>query len=158
MTRLLFVCLGNICRSPLAEGLFIKKVKDLGIYDRFTIDSAGTSAYHIGSLPDPRTRKHASEQGVHLGSCARQFKKADFFEFDLILAMDKENMRNIQSLEPAVSDPLASVMLMREFDPLGKGLDVPDPYYGGERGFQDVYDILDRSTSQLLEYLLKNQS
>lgn len=148
----LFVCLGNICRSPLAEGIFRDKVQKAGLEDQFEIDSCGTSNYHIGSLPDPRTRSNALENGIDLQSRGRQFDRRDFERFDYILPMDRSNFRNIQGLEPRHDAPY-TLRLMREYDVEGKGQDVPDPYYGGERGFQDVFDILDRSTDRLLESL-----
>lgn len=148
-TKVLFVCLGNICRSPLAEGIFRDKVKEAGLTDKFEIDSCGTSAYHIGDQPDPRTRANAIENGVTLNHQARQFVQEDFHDFDYILPMDSSNLGNVNRLEPA--NTKAKVILMRDFDPQGKGEDVPDPYYGGARGFQNVFDILDRSTASLLE-------
>lgn len=147
-TKVLFVCLGNICRSPLAEGVFRQKVEQAGLTNEFEIDSCGTSAFHIGEQPDPRTRANAAENGVYLRHSARQFVREDFERFEYILPMDRSNLRNVLSLEP--NDHQASVMLMRDYDELGKGEDVPDPYYGGERGFQNVFDILDRATGELL--------
>ncbi|MCL4166425.1 UNVERIFIED_CONTAM: hypothetical protein GTU68_019043 [Idotea baltica] len=147
-TGVLFVCLGNICRSPLAEGIFRDKVKQAGLEEHFKIDSCGTSAFHIGEQPDPRSSANAIENGVYLDHQARQFVKADFSEFDYILPMDASNYRNVMRLEPANAQ--GRVVLMRAFDSLEKGEDVPDPYYGGERGFQNVFDILERSTEALL--------
>lgn len=144
----LFVCLGNICRSPLAEGIFRDKVRAAGLEDKFEIDSCGTSAFHIGEQPDPRSRANAEENGVYLDHQARQFVASDFSDFDYILPMDSSNYRNVMRLEPARAQ--GKVVLMREFDSSAKGADVPDPYYGGERGFQDVFDILDRSAEALL--------
>lgn len=153
MTRVLFVCLGNICRSPLAEGLFKQKVELAGLQERYHIDSAGTSDYHIGELPDPRTRENAEQNGLRLTSRGRQFTKADFGEFDIILTMDRSNYRNVKNLETTLLDEIAEVRMMRDFDLQSPGADVPDPYYGGESGFQEVFDILDRSTEELLRYL-----
>ncbi|MCE7993292.1 MAG: low molecular weight phosphotyrosine protein phosphatase [Roseivirga sp.] len=145
----LFVCLGNICRSPLAEGIFRDKVRAAGLEDRFEIDSCGTSAFHIGEQPDPRSRANAEANGVYLDHQARQFVGADFSDFDYILPMDSSNYRNVMRLEPVNAH--GKIVLMREFDDMAKGADVPDPYYGGERGFQNVFDILDRSTEALLK-------
>ncbi len=153
MTRVLFVCLGNICRSPLAEGLFKQKVEQAGLTEFYHIDSAGTSDYHIGELPEPRPRENSERNGLLLSSRGRQFSKADFGEFDLILTMDRSNFRNVKNLETTLLDDLAEVRMMRDFDVQSPGADVPDPYYGGERGFQDVFDILDRSTAELLRQL-----
>ncbi len=144
----LFVCLGNICRSPLAEGIFRDKVKQAGLEDKFKIDSCGTSAFHIGEQPDPRSTANARDNGIYLDHQARQFVSADFSDFDYILPMDASNHRNVMKLEP--ENPAGKVILMRTFDSEGTGEDVPDPYYGGERGFQNVFDILDRSTEELL--------
>ncbi|TNE79265.1 MAG: low molecular weight phosphotyrosine protein phosphatase [Bacteroidetes bacterium] len=157
MTRVLFVCLGNICRSPLAEGLFKQKVEMAGLSDHYHIDSAGTSDYHIGELPDPRTRENAERNGLSLNSRGRQFSKADFADFDIILTMDRSNFRNVKSLETTLIDDIAEVRMMRDFDLRSPGADVPDPYYGGERGFQDVFDMLDQATEELLRYLEKRR-
>lgn len=156
MTRILFVCLGNICRSPLAEGLFINKLKAAGLSDKYKVDSAGTSAFHQGALADPRTRENATLNGVELLSRSRPFSKQDFLDFDLILTMDKSNYRNVKVWEPGFVEKIAEVKMMRDFDLQSPGADVPDPYYGGDKGFQNVFDILDRSTGELLDYLERN--
>jgi protein-tyrosine phosphatase len=146
--NVLFVCLGNICRSPLAEAIFKHKVKQKGWSDLIYADSCGTSNYHIGGNPDPRTIANATKNGIVIDHCGRQFSAADFESFDYILAMDSSNYRNIMRLENS-SKFGKKVQMMRAFDPNGDG-DVPDPYYGGERGFQDVFDILDRSLENFL--------
>lgn len=151
-TKVLFVCLGNICRSPLAEGIFSQKVEEAGLTDQFEIDSCGTSAFHIGDQPDPRTSANALENGVVLNHQARQFVEEDFSDFDYILPMDASNLRNVRALEPP--HHTAKVSMMRDYDPEGRGLDVPDPYYGGSRGFQNVFDILERSTDELLNHII----
>lgn len=153
MTRILFVCLGNICRSPLAEGLFLSKLNQAGLLEKYTVDSAGTSAYHEGALADPRTRENALDNGVELTSRSRPFRKQDFVDFDLILTMDRTNYTNVKRLEPTFPDEIAKVQMMRDFDLESPGADVPDPYYGGAQGFQNVFDILDRSTEELLRHL-----
>ena len=152
MTRVLFVCLGNICRSPLAEGIFKQLVEDKGLSDQISCDSCGTSNYHIGDQPDPRTRSNAKQNGVVLNHKARQFDAEDFYRFDLILAMDKSNLGNILNF-PESKSSNAKIQLMRDYDPDGQGLDVPDPYFGGEKGFQEVFDILNRSCNYLIDRL-----
>ncbi len=149
MKKVLFVCLGNICRSPLAEGLAIKISAELGISDQVTFDSCGTGNYHIGELPDERTRKNAKQNGLELTSQARQFDKKDFREFDYILAMDSANLSNIKKID--MTNQFDKIMgLMRDYDLEFKGQDVPDPYFGGEQGFQEVYNIIERSVRQFL--------
>jgi len=154
MKKVLFVCLGNICRSPLAEGLFKKKVMERGLEDDFKIDSCGTAAYHIGEQPDERSAENALQNGVVLDHKGRQFTESDFDEFDYIIAMDKSNLRNIQSLEKNRTG--YELVLMRNFDEQGINQDVPDPYYGGDNGFQEVFEILDRSTESLLDHIMEN--
>lgn len=149
----LFVCLGNICRSPMAEGLFIEKVNDAGLSDRFIIDSAGTGDYHIGELPDPRMRETARQYGIELNMRARQVTPDDLDTFDHVLAMDDSNLTNIEILRPDANFS-ARLELMRNYDPMGQGLDVPDPYFGGDKGFHEVYHMLDRATEQLLNKII----
>ena len=155
--KVLFVCLGNICRSPLAEGIFKQKIKQEKL-DRFIIaDSCGTSNYHIGSQPDPRTVANALKNGVQLDHCGRQLCDDDLEGFDYILAMDKSNYNNILRL-PNSNLFAGKVMLMREFDPMDKGGEVPDPYHGGEQGFQNVFEILDRTMSHFILHLKKTHT
>lgn len=149
--KVLFVCLGNICRSPLAEGIFRQKVNKRGLADQFKIDSCGTAAYHIGEHPDKRSVANAKKNGVEYDHLGRQFNTKDFYEFDLILAMDEYNYADIESLKP--KDAKATLKMMRSYDALEPDANVPDPYYGGEDGFQEVFDILDRSTEELLDEL-----
>lgn len=151
MKKVLFVCLGNICRSPLAEALFNKHVMDRGLQDKFIGDSCGTAAYHVGEQPDSRSRANAEENGLSYSHKARQLARTDYIDFDLIVPMDATNLTNIKKLNP---ESKTEIKLMRDYDSGYEGADVPDPYFGGEQGFQDVYDILDRSTNTLLDKLL----
>jgi protein-tyrosine phosphatase len=150
--KVLFVCLGNICRSPLAEGIFKKKVEEKGLADRFVIDSCGTSNYHIGEQPDRRTIKNALANGVRLNHQGRQFTVQDFNDFDYIVAMDSSNVQNIEKLRPEGNSK--QILLVRSFDELSMNKNVPDPYYGGENGFQEVFDILDRSIEGLVNHVV----
>ncbi|MGH2855103.1 MAG: low molecular weight protein-tyrosine-phosphatase [Solirubrobacteraceae bacterium] len=154
MTRLLFVCLGNICRSPTAEGVMRALVRDAGLQERIEVDSAGTGSWHVGEPPDARATRVARRRGIELEGAARQVWPHDFAEFDLILAMDASNLRNLRRLAPD-EDARAKVRLLREFDPAASGdLDVPDPYYGGPNGFEEVLDLVHAACASLLERLL----
>jgi protein-tyrosine phosphatase len=151
--RLLFVCLGNICRSPTAEGVMRHVVIEAGMQDRVQLDSAGTGSWHIGSSPDPRARAAASGRGVDLTGEARQVRPEDFDEFDLILAMDRANLRDLRALA-ASGEAEEKVRLLREFDPSSSGaedLDVPDPYYGPGGGFEEVFDLVEAACRGLLD-------
>ena len=150
MKKILFVCLGNICRSPLAEALFKKHLTESGLSDKYYADSCGTASYHIGDQPDSRSRANARENGLEYSHLGRQIDQNDFDEFDMIVPMDISNMNNLKDLG---HDGKAEIKLMRDYDLGHEGSDVPDPYYGGPRGFQNVYDILDRSTKNLLDSL-----
>lgn len=152
--RIVFVCLGNICRSPTAEGIFIHKVRERALTLFFYIDSAGTAAYHVGEPANSKSQQTANKYGVHLPSRARQFEYGDFEDFDLILAMDSSNNNNLHQLDRKnrFSD---KIQMMRTFDSTPGDGDVPDPYYGGMQGFDTVFQILDRSCEQLLNELEK---
>ncbi len=154
--KVLFVCLGNICRSPLAEGIFRQRMNERGLLDLFEVDSCGTAAYHIGKHPDSRSMTNAEKNGVLYDHHARQFQVRDFHDFDFILPMDDANYEDIMSLRPEGAK--AEVYKMRHFDVEDKNSDVPDPYYDGEQGFQEVFDILDRSIERLLAYLQKDKA
>lgn len=152
MTSILFVCLGNICRSPLAEGIFRHLVRERGLEDRFRIASAGTGAWHVDEPPDPRSVEVASRNGVSLdGQCARQVSPDDFHTFDVIVAMDRQNLRDLERLQ-RIHGGDAVLMLLREHDP-EPGDEVPDPYFGGPGGFDRVYRMVRRSAEELLEHL-----
>ena len=149
----MFVCLGNICRSPLAEGVFRHQVAAAGLTEHFIIDSAGTSSWHIGDPPDARTTAVARARGVQLSGAARQVVLKDLSNFDYVLLMDEENLINVRRIAKGKSTS-AEVKLLREFDPEAFGdFDVPDPYYGGPRGFELVHDIVERSCAALLEHI-----
>jgi protein-tyrosine phosphatase len=156
MVKVCFVCLGNICRSPTAEGILLRQVEEAGLESQIVIDSAGTAAYHVGERADARSRATASARGVELPSRARRFGVADFRRFDYVLAMDGENHSELVALAP---NPGAAgkVRYLREFESESRmkaELDVPDPYYGGDEGFARVYEICERSCRGLLEFLI----
>ncbi|WP_226388668.1 low molecular weight protein-tyrosine-phosphatase [Penaeicola halotolerans] len=150
--RVLFVCLGNICRSPLAEALFQKKIMDAGLSDKVKCDSCGVSDYHIGELPDDRTLANAKMNGVEIKHRARQLNKRDFKSFDYILAMDKSNLSEINKFMQMHHIAHDNVHLLRSFDQT-EGQEVPDPYYGGDEGFQKVFDILSDAVDSFLVFL-----
>lgn len=152
MKKVLFVCLGNICRSPLAEAIFNEKIIKRGLSDQFMADSAGTAIYHVGHNPDPRTIQVAFDHNIPVSHSGQQFKKRHVDEFDYLIAMDHSNYQNMINEMGTQPDTL---FLMRDFDPQGKGKDVPDPYYGGQDGFEEMFQILDRSTDVLITFLLK---
>lgn len=151
-TKILFVCLGNICRSPLAEGVFRQRVDEAGLSDDFEIDSAGTGSWHVGEPPDSRATMVAKEHGVDLDSRARQVTPEDLERFDHVIAMDRDNLRSLEQMA-ASSGGSAEIQLLRDYDPDRDGADVPDPYYGGVSGFENVYDIVSRSCEGLLAKL-----
>jgi len=151
-TSVLFICLGNICRSPLAEGIFTHLVDQRGLSDQFHIDSCGTGSWHVGKPPDPRSVLVASKYGLDLSHLrARQFDHdRDPHKFDWLIPMDRANHDDIV----AMGSPAEKVRLMRSFDPTLKSpSDVPDPYYGGDDGFDKVYEMLMRSCEGMLQSL-----
>lgn len=153
--KILFVCLGNICRSPLAEAIFNHKIKVQKLDFLFESDSCGTGNYHIGGPADARTISIAVKYHVGINHVARQLLEEDLIDYDQIIAMDQSNYSNILRIA-AAKDNKHKVRLMRDYDPKGKG-DVPDPYYGTEKDFQEVFEILDRSIDQLIVEL-KNKN
>jgi low molecular weight protein-tyrosine phosphatase len=151
--RILFVCMGNICRSPTAEGVMRALLREQGIDGRIELDSAGTGNWHAGDPPDERAVAAARGRGIELDGAARQVTAADFDHFDLIVAMDRDNERALLALAPDEA-ARAKVRLLREFDPASVAageLDVPDPYYGGPNGFERVLDIVTAACRGLLD-------
>ena len=145
------VCLGNICRSPLAEGILQKKANDEGL--SIEVDSAGTAAYHVGNLPDPRSIQVAKKYNIDITSQrARQFDVSDFQEFDVIYAMDIENYNNIIKLSNSEEEERKVKLILNEIEPQSNS-SVPDPYYGGDNGFENVYQMLDLACDKIIEKL-----
>jgi protein-tyrosine phosphatase len=155
-TIVLFVCMGNICRSPTAEGVFRKIVKAADLNDAIVIDSAGTHAYHVGSSPDPRAQQAANGRGYDLSELVgRQVSDGDFERFDYILAMDRDNLDNLVSRCP--NEYRHKVHLFSSYSVEYAGQEVPDPYYGGQRGFDRVLDMVEAAARGLLEDIRRKQ-
>jgi protein-tyrosine phosphatase len=154
MIKVLFVCLGNICRSPLAEAIFIHKIKSRNLEEKLSTDSAGTSRYHLQEPPDPRTVDVARKHNIPVSHLGRQIDTIDFEKFDYIMAMDRENLDEILALKKYANfQTMPEIYLMREFDNNKSGEDVPDPYFGGNDGFEIVYQLLDQSIDNFLDHL-----
>lgn len=152
--RIQFVCLGNICRSPLAKTIFREKVEEAGLEDNFHIVSSGTSNYHVGDQADRRMRQTAKRHGLSLEDHrASQFQAEDLEAFDHIFVMDKSNLNDVLHLDEN-DEHGGKVRLFREFDPEPGDYQVPDPYHGGRQGFENVYDIVDRTADMLLRRLV----
>jgi len=147
MTSVLFICMGNICRSPTAEGVFRKLMEEAGRGAEFQVDSAGTIGYHQGQRADPRMRAAAETRGYALESLARRIEPDDFDRFDLIVTMDDDNYRDVEQMNPGSR---ARVVRMCDYSEEHELTEVPDPYYGGERGFHQVIDILEDACGNLL--------
>ena len=156
--KLLFVCLGNICRSPAAEGVFLHLLEARGLSNQFLVDSAGTGGWHVGNPADRRMRAAAERRGIHLPSRARQIELADFSNFDRILTMDDDNLQAVRSLagELGARSDLALVESMTSHCRRFSDKEVSDPYYGGEQGFEHVLDLLEDACSGLLETLTRD--
>ena len=150
--KILFVCLGNICRSPMAEGVFRKFVADKGLEKQFIIDSAGTSGYHQGELPDARMRSHASRRGYHLTSLSRRVQQEDLEEFDWIIGMDDHNVERLHGMA-RTPEQASKIRKMTEFCRHHGAKEIPDPYYGGDSGFEYVIDLLEDACEGLLQQL-----
>jgi len=159
LRRVLFVCSGNICRSPLAEAVLREKLAARGLEDRFVVDSAGTVSDHLGQESDPRMRRTAAAHGVRIRHRARRVRSADFHEFDLLVGMDDWHVSALESMKDGTR---VEIRKLREFDPQvheevdrWTAPDVPDPWYGGMDGFERVYEMVDRSCEALAEELEK---
>ena len=151
MKRLLFVCLGNICRSPTAEGVTRAILRERGLEDRVEVDSAGTGSWHVGEQADPRMRQAASRRGYDLTSRARQVRPEELVEWDLVVAMDASNLEDLRGLPEAGA---VDLRLFSEFLEDGEPRDVPDPYYGGASGFDRVIDLLERGCPRIVDDLV----
>lgn len=152
MKKVLFVCLGNICRSPMAEAIFSHKVKQARLH--IEADSCGTAAYHIGEKPDSRTIDVILQHDMTIDHSGRQLSNNDFYQFDYIMAMDRSNLAEINYRCP--EDAKAQIALIRDFDPQPGNGEVPDPYYGGIDGFDEVFQLLNRSSEALLRHIAAN--
>ena len=156
MVKVLFVCMGNICRSPTAEGVFRHKVSEAGLEDQIHIDSAGTVAYHVGHPPDPRAQKAAEKRGFDLGSQrARRVSSKDFEDFDLVIAMDSDNLYELEMICPPGYEDRLHMFL--NFAQNTRETEVPDPYYGGSGGFETVLDMIEDAAEGLLQHLQEQQ-
>ncbi|MRX26818.1 low molecular weight protein-tyrosine-phosphatase [Kangiella sp. HZ709] len=153
MYSVLFVCLGNICRSPTAEGVFKSLVTDAGLSNQVFVDSAGTSAHHVNEAPDPRSQQEAKRHGYDLSRIrSRKVTPNDYEKFDLIIAMDESNLNNLKSFKSNAYDSKLKLFL-KDFAPLLNIHDVPDPYYGGAKGFTKVVELVEHASEGLLELI-----
>ena len=156
MKSILFVCLGNICRSPMAEGVFNKILLREKMKQSFQVDSAGLISYHQGSPPDSRMRKHAAQRNYFLSHLSRPFTVSDFEKFDLIIGMDNQNIRGLKNMA-RTQEHLAKIRKMTDFCTVYDAVEVPDPYYGGEAGFEYVIDLLEDACEGLFASLKENR-
>ena len=153
--KILFVCLGNICRSPAAEGIFKQKIKDRNLEKLFVVDSAGTGGWHVGNLADPRMRETALSRGIELTSRSRKIEESDLYEFDHILVMDNDNLDAVKLLIKDDKYPVNSkIKLILSYSKNSHLDEVPDPYYGGQNGFDKVIDLLDDAMDGLIDSLI----
>ena len=152
---IIFVCMGNICRSPAAEGVCLAELGKRGLRGQVLVDSAGTTAYHCGEPADVRMSEAAARRGYHLTSRARRFETSDFERFDLIIAMDRQNRRDLLS-QAKGSEQCGRVHMLSEFLPSGGPVDCPDPYYGGASGFDEVLDMIETAMPAVLDQLLSS--
>ena len=152
--KILFVCLGNICRSPAAEGVFKQKIKERDLEKLFVVDSAGTGGWHVGNLADLRMRETALSRGIELTSRSRKIEESDLYEFDHILVMDHENLDAVKALITDQNNPVKSkIKLILNYSKDSQLDEVPDPYYGGQNGFDKVIDLLDDAMDGLIDSL-----
>lgn len=150
--KVLFVCMGNICRSPTAEAVFRQVIRQSGDHAWIHIDSAGTHAYHVGNPPDGRSQRTAQARGIQMDDLrARKVDFADFYQFDLVLAMDKQNYQDLMDMAPDTEKH--RIKMMMDFAPEHPQREVPDPYYGGAEGFEQVFDMLQQASEGLLSHL-----
>ena len=153
--KILFVCLGNICRSPAAEAVFKQKIKERDLEKHFVVDSAGTGGWHVGNLADPRMRETALSRGIELTSRSRKIEERDLYEFDHILVMDNDNLYAVKSLIKDHNNRVNSkIKLILSFSQNSQLEEVPDPYYGGQNGFDKVIDLLDDAMDGLIDSLM----
>jgi protein-tyrosine phosphatase len=148
------ICMGNICRSPLAENVLRHKAQQRGVDHLFVIDSAGTGGWHVGEPPDARVSRVAASHGVRMTGAARQVSPDDFQNFDLLICMDQDNREHVLKM----GAPAERVRLLLEFDPAASHREVPDPYYGGADGFELVYRLVDSASERLLDHLLDGRT
>lgn len=153
--KVLFVCLGNICRSPAAEGVFLHYLEKQGTLDQFYVDSAGTSGFHRGERADSRMRESAKRRGIELPSLSRQFIASDFEKFDYIIAMDPSNQKNCLKLA-SNDEQKNKVVEMISFVKNSTRLEIPDPYYGGPEGFEEVLDMLEDGMKNLYQFIVND--
>jgi protein-tyrosine phosphatase len=157
MVNVLFVCMGNICRSPTAEGVFARRVEEAGLLDKIGIDSAGTHAYHVGEPPDPRAQKSARARGIEISHLrARRAVAGDFERFDYVLAMDYDNLQILQSL--CAPQYTSKLQLFLDYGSHHDIKEVPDPYYGGPLGFERVLDLIEDAAGGLLQSILEKHA
>lgn len=153
--KVLFVCLGNICRSPTAEGVFRRALEQAGLADDVEIDSCGVGSWHVGKAPDARAQQAALSRGIDLsGLRARQLTEQDFAEFDYVLGMDQDNLRAMRELKP--DNSRAHVGLFLDFADT-PGAEVPDPYYGGDEGFENVLTMIEAASAGLIQHLKRER-
>jgi len=156
MINVMFVCLGNICRSPLAEAVFAQQVLAQGLEKQIYVESCGTAAYHIGENPDPRTIKVAKKHSIPVNHKAQQLITQHFVSFDYLVVMDESNAQNAKELRP--TNASAQILILRDFDVLNKGADVIDPWFGNEDGFEECYQVVKRSCEEFLYFLVNKHN